>query len=536
SPGAYLWRVATGARFICSREMAYVLQHHLPVGTGYGFHPPVPTDIKIDDDTVFDLAGVKVAALRLPGHTFGSMGWLFERDGKRYVAIGDLIMPDGVLGYAGSINFSPYQVLASLRKLDDLKVDFILPGHGPVVGPDRYVGAGISVGRNVGWGKMKPEAPNPRFRLTAPNVRVVGFLSEATSADFGDLDGDGAPDVVLVTPRDMGSVVKVFLNRRDGDEIFDPMKPDFEIPVAEISGPTKLRLRELNGDNRLDIFIAGQSMTALLLSNGKPREYDVRLASGQEVHQIRLLDIAGDGKRVPVILGRFSGAQVVTPGPQGNQWRTETLKPELRAPYLDVRELDVNGDGRSDWIVNDGRVWLRGENGRIEEQPSLRIPLPAAEAWCYVGIGDFNGDRRPDVAMVSYGAQNRQITHVHHNTGDRQKPFAESPNAVLEVKAQFSHVRDAPPVADWNGDGIDDLVVGLGQDKQVRIYLGAVEGLSAERVELITLEYRLHYEHGLSIADFNADGRPDLACFGYAETGVGQGGPPAGYLWLQEAK
>src|SRR5262249_50263858 len=40
APGAYLWRVVTGAKFVCSEEMAYTLQHHIPGNTGYGLHPP----------------------------------------------------------------------------------------------------------------------------------------------------------------------------------------------------------------------------------------------------------------------------------------------------------------------------------------------------------------------------------------------------------------------------------------------------------------------------------------------------------------
>src|SRR4029078_11535102 len=77
SPGAYLWRVTTGAKFVCSEEMAYTLQHHIPLNTGYGLHPPVPTDIRVKEDTDLDLAGLKVRAIRIPGHTAGSMAWQF---------------------------------------------------------------------------------------------------------------------------------------------------------------------------------------------------------------------------------------------------------------------------------------------------------------------------------------------------------------------------------------------------------------------------------------------------------------------------
>jgi metallo-beta-lactamase class B len=198
APGVYLWRVVTGAKFVCSEEMAYTLQHHIPQNTGYGLHPPVPTDIVIKKDQELDLAGLKVKAIRIPGHTAGSMAWHFEKSGKTFVAFGDLIMPTGVLGYSGSVNFSATDALASLRKLRDLKADFVLPGHGAVEGPANYFQAGIDVGTKVGWGFIKPEKPDPRFRITKDNVIVVGWGHGAVSAACGDVNGDGKPDVVMV--------------------------------------------------------------------------------------------------------------------------------------------------------------------------------------------------------------------------------------------------------------------------------------------------------------------------------------------------
>ncbi len=163
-PGAYLWRVATGAQFVCSEEMAYTMQHHIPLNSGYGFHPPVPTDIKIKEDSELNLAGLKVSAIRAPGHTAGSMAWGIEKDGKKLLAIGDLIMPHGPLGYAGSINFSATDVLASLKKLYQGNYDLILPGHGPILPPSNYLGEGIESGTRGDWDKKLEPKPDPVLR------------------------------------------------------------------------------------------------------------------------------------------------------------------------------------------------------------------------------------------------------------------------------------------------------------------------------------------------------------------------------------
>lgn len=536
SPGASLWRVATGAQFVCSRQMAYTLQHHLPLGTGYGLHPPVKTDMIIDDeDTLLDLAGLKVAAIRLPGHTYGSMGWLFEREGKRFVAIGDLIMPEGRLGYAGSVNFSPYNILESLRKLDDLKVDTILPGHGPAVGPDKYVKAGIAIGTRVGWGKMTPEKPDPRFAITQPNVLVTGFLAQSTSAAFGDVDGDGLPDVAVVAPHENGSLVKVFLNRADRPERFDAMKADFEVAVPAVAVPAKIRLLPLNADRRMDIFISGQSMAATLTSREKLGEYDIVTASASEVHQLRVVDSEGRGEREQAMLGRFSAAHLIVVG-KDNRTFYKALTPPLQTPYADLREIDLNGDGRTDWLANNGRVWYRGADGRIADPASLKLTMPAPDDWYYCGVGDFNGDRKPDVLLGSHGMQGRRAVSVFHNSGDAKAAFAADPSVAFDIKAEHPHVRDAAAIGDWNSDGIDDLVIGLAQDNHARIYFGSPTGLSAERVEMLTFEFWIHHEHGLTLADFNGDGLIDIGCFGYTQTGVGLSGPLTPYIWLQPKK
>jgi glyoxylase-like metal-dependent hydrolase (beta-lactamase superfamily II) len=534
APGAYLWRVVTGAQFICSREMAYTLRHHAPLCSGYGFHPPNPTDIVIDADRELDLAGQKVVALRLPGHTFGAMGWLFEKDGQRFVATGDLIMPEGVLGYSGSINFSATDVLGSLRKLDGLRVDSVLPGHGPIGDPNRYIAAGIGVGRHVGWGKMRPEEPDPRYRLSQANVLVVGWNIDATSADFADMNADGRPDVAVVTPASSGSAVKIFINQ--GGRF--SAKADLEVAVPQVANPRKLRLRHLNDDRVPDIFVAGDS-AALRLSRGPVPDNQVIPFDLNDGHLIHRVQLTNDSR--PIIVNRAFGSYQTLAVPEGGRARLETLQPTVAGPFADLREVDLNGDGHSDWITSSGNVYLRGVDGRIPMQPSHTLRTVDPSDWQFLAVGDFNGDHKPDVVLLSYGMRATQGA-VHLNTGRADRPFDETPSAKLDFpnevvqgkKTQYALVRDTPPVADFNGDGIDDLVIGKGQDNHVTVLLGAAGGLSTDRSLSIALDYHLQFNNTQHVADFNGDGRADFAALGYTKTGVGSTGPTAVYIWLQE--
>jgi metallo-beta-lactamase class B len=535
APGAYLWRVVTGAQFVCSAEMAYGLQHHIPMVSGYGFHPPVPTDLRVTRDTPLDLAGLRVWAVRVPGHTYGSMAWLFEKGGRRHVATGDLIMPDGVLGYSGSINFSARDVLSSLRKLRALKPDVVLPGHGPYGDPDRYIAAGIDVGVHVGWGKMRPEQPDPYFRLTQKNVRVVAWNLGATSADFGDIDGDGRPDVAVVLPDGDEAVIDVFLNH--GGTFRD--RPDHEVRVPVASAPVKLRVRQLNDDRVADFLVGGRS-SALVLSRGAWPDYQVESIPLADANQARVLDGAGKGPKPILLAPRFGVFQVAGRRPAGPFALTK-LVPEIRSSYADLRLLDVNGDRRDDLVASSGRVYLRREDGTFPELPSLQLPAPEADDWTFLAVGDFNADGRPDVVLLSYGMR-RTRAAVFYNTGEPAVPFLPPSQAVLDFEEAPSPrdrrtlLRDAPPVADWDGDGVADLIVGRGQENRVLILRGGRDGLDMRRSLSIPLDFRLHFETGLHVADFDGDGRPDLAAFGDTKTGVGAGGPLSVYIWTQDPR
>jgi glyoxylase-like metal-dependent hydrolase (beta-lactamase superfamily II) len=525
SPGAALWRATTGAQFVCSEEMAYTLQHHIPLNTGYGFHPPVPADIVIKQDAELDLAGLKVRAIRAPGHTAGSMAWSFEMDGKRWLATGDLIMPHGPLGYSGSINFSAQDVLASLRKLQGVHADFILPGHGPIAPPPDYLGEGIETGTRVGWGKMPPSNPDPRFRISQPNVIVAAWNQGAASAAFGDFNRDGKPDIAVVCPTEARDAVLLrFFFNHDG-KFADVADKEIVLPGITDAN-LKLATAELNGDGQPDFVVSGGGAVLLLSDPKQPdgcRHHD--LPAREVVHVI-----AGDDPTAAPagirLARRFGALQQITTARDG-RLSIGNAAPEMTGAYLDLRRLDANT-----LVSSYGHVIVNGA-------PPLRL-LAGSNRWHYFAVGDFNGDHKPDVLFAPYETALAATEHLH--TGDATHPFRIEPSQRIAWPADEKNktkrgpdtlIRDTIAVADWNRDGFDDVVLAIGQSREVHILPGGKRGLDPAKRQVIALDYHLHYETGIFVADFDGDGKPDIAALGYTETGVGTSGPLAVYIWCQ---
>ena len=128
--------------------------------------------------------GIQFEVVPLPGHTFGQAGYVFEIDGQRCLACGDVA--PGKLGdyywlqwkymdFQGHVN-----QLESLAQVAALDVDLILPGHGaPFAKPTP-----ASTSSSTTW---------PRFTrcFTAGPTRLSGRIPRALAARMGSGQLDG---------------------------------------------------------------------------------------------------------------------------------------------------------------------------------------------------------------------------------------------------------------------------------------------------------------------------------------------------------
>ncbi|MEE2727597.1 MAG: MBL fold metallo-hydrolase [Candidatus Latescibacterota bacterium] len=114
----------------------YLYDNYTAYFPGFGPLADVRNAQLAHDYETIQWQGIQFEVVPLPGHTFGQAGYVFEIDGQRCLACGDLMAAPGKLGdyywlqwkymdFQGHVN-----QLESLAQVAALDVDLILPGHG----------------------------------------------------------------------------------------------------------------------------------------------------------------------------------------------------------------------------------------------------------------------------------------------------------------------------------------------------------------------------------------------------------------------
>jgi hypothetical protein len=154
---------------------------------------------------------------------------------------------------------------------------------------------------------------------------------------------------------------------------------------------------------------------------------------------------------------------------------------------------DFNGDGRPDVAVlsvstNTMIVYLNQGSGSFKGGKQINVgPTPTA-----LVAGDFNGDGNQDLAVVS-------LEGLGILLGNGDGTF----QPLVNIRDAFGN---ALAVADFNGDGNLDLVVGDAQFGTLNLLLGNGDGTFQPMVALDSGGNPM----ALAVADLNNDGSPDL--------------------------
>ena len=341
----------------------------------------------------------------------------------------------------------------------------------------------------------------PCFSVTFQNPRVVPIGFDPRGMASADFNGDGRADLVYVDTS-FACSLHVLLGRGDGTLV---RGQDLGLPPG-ICGAS-LNLADVNGDLRVDVLIASTGQAA--------GEIAVLFGNGDGTFQAATVsEVTGGGGNFPNLgprmgIGDLNGdgkLDIAVADQMNNQLYSllgdGTGKFTVRGQYFDnaatsVYLSDLNGDGRLDVLD------VSPMGGLVTVRFGLGDGTFTASSIYSVGagmqdavLGDLDGDGHPDVIGNIYPGQ------IFALKGRPDGTFA-SPVLAATISASGKLAR----VADVTGDGRQDLLVSDGPG----IGVLAGNGTLVLQAVVYTLAAYTNARDSFVVADFNQDGKPDVA-------------------------
>jgi len=344
----------------------------------------------------------------------------------------------------------------------------------------------------------------------------ISFFQPPTYSGNGplfvaDFNGDGKPDILTGDGT---------MNLGNGDGTFTP--------GTTVSGGV-LAVADFNGDGKPDVLQQGTGTLLVLLGKGDGTfQAPISSPSNANLSLVAATDLNADGKADAI--GIFNNALIVYLG-KGDGTFAAGVSYNLGSGSSSPIALslgDFNGDGKTDVVITtligntfagQESTFLGNGDGTFQSaRTSATIQDPG-----YVAVGDFNGDGKLDLAVSS-------VSNIPFNCGPGGCVVSvllgngdgtfQTPTSVIAASGSLAS-------ADVNGDGKLDLVF-QGDPTLAQIYMGNGDGTFSNASNYVLTVPSSIYGYPTSggpiaIADFNGDGKLDVAIGGYSLLGNGNG-------------
>ena len=236
------------------------------------------------------------------------------------------------------------------------------------------------------------------------------------SVAVGDVNGDGQPDLAVANY--YSNDVSVLLG--NGDGTFQPAQSF----TTAGPNPVTVAMGDVNGDGRPDLAVTNSANTSsgavsgnvsVLLGNGNGTFQPARTIDvGITPDFVVVSDFNGDGRPDLAVANFRSNTVSVLLGNGDGTFQTPRNFDAGTGP-LSFAVGDVNGDGLQDLAVANYDFNIHGPNtvtvllGNPDGTFQAPQAFGAGTNPASVAVGDFNGDRRPDLAVANFNSNNVSV-------------------------------------------------------------------------------------------------------------------------------
>ena len=258
-----------------------------------------------------------------------------------------------------------------------------------------------------------------------------------------DLNGDGKPDLVVANSN--ASTVSVLLGKGDGTF-------QTHVDYAVASANRDAQVGDVNGDGKPDLVVADYNSNAVsvLLGNGNGtfQTHVDYTGTGNSPNSVALGDFNGDGK-LDIAVANYdytNGLSILLNTGTGTFATPVNYNLAGNNNYgWQVIAKDLNGDGKLDLVLatNTSRLQVAYGNG---DGTFNAITYNMGNQELSAAVGDFNGDGRPDIALINY---------TNTTGGNSVTILTGDPTIALTADPAGSGVRSGYARGNLSGNGTD---------------------------------------------------------------------------------